>query len=595
MIGTAGHVDHGKSTLVEALTSRDPDRWDEEKRRGLTIDLGFAWADFGSTEVSFVDVPGHERYLKNMLAGIEAIDAALLVVAADEGWMPQSEEHLAVLDLLSVDRGLVALTKSDLVDEETIEIARLEILDQLEGTSLAEAPIIAVSAADGNGLDDLRSALELLVTGLEGGGDRPRMWIDRAFTISGAGTVVTGTLLGGPLSIGDQLVLYPVEQPIRVRSLQSHEKDHDSVTPNRRVAINISGAEVADAPRGSMLGVQGQWDSTERFTVAVRTARYTDELTSKGAYQLHIGSKALPVTIQAIRDSYAVLAVDERLPGLVRRQLQEEERLPLRAGDRFILRDTGRQLVVAGGVVLDPNPGRMSQALDDASRIDPSAAPDDIADALLQLRGSDELVRLAAHSGGGTPSSGILIGDEALTAAGFADLTARAEELVASEHETNPLRPGLPLATLAKHLGVAPEVAERAVEQSTRLKREGPVVAETSHDVVMSENDEEAWMRARSSLEEGLAVPRLGDLGMTQELSHLLIRSGRLVQISDDLVFLPQQIEQLVETMKGLADGFTVAEFRDATGLSRKYAVPVLEWADKEGLTVRRGDLRQVR
>lgn len=220
LIGTAGHVDHGKSTLVEALTGRDPDRWAEEKRRGLTIDLGFAWTTLGSAgEVSFVDVPGHERFLKNMLAGIEAIDVALFVVAADEGWMPQSEEHLAVLDLLGVDSGVVALTKTDAVDDEMIALIQMEIADRLVGTSLESAPILPVSARTGRGLDGLRAALAERAMAADHPGDRPRLWIDRAFSMAGSGTVVTGTLTEGPIRVGDEIVLFPVRKRTRVRGL----------------------------------------------------------------------------------------------------------------------------------------------------------------------------------------------------------------------------------------------------------------------------------------------------------------------------------------------------------------------------------------
>ncbi|HSO49564.1 MAG TPA: selenocysteine-specific translation elongation factor, partial [Acidimicrobiia bacterium] len=242
LIGTAGHVDHGKSTLIETLTGRDPDRGAEEKRRGLTIDLGFAWTTLQpGLEVSFVDVPGHERYLKNMLAGIEVVDAALFVVAADEGWMPQSEEHLAVLDLLGIDTGVVALTKVDLVDDDTVDLAIIEISEQLAGTSMESAEVIPVSARTGLGIDRLRSALADLVSGISAGGDRPRLWIDRAFTVPGAGTVITGTLIEGPIQVKDTVEILPGHRTARIRALQSHETEVDRAEPGRRLALNLSG------------------------------------------------------------------------------------------------------------------------------------------------------------------------------------------------------------------------------------------------------------------------------------------------------------------------------------------------------------------
>jgi len=248
LIGTAGHVDHGKSTLIATLTGRDPDRWEEEKRRGLTIDLGFAWTTFDTgEEVSFVDVPGHERFLKNMLAGIEVIDVALFVVAADQGWMPQSEEHLAVLDLLGIDRGVVALTKVDSVDEETVELATLEVTERLAGTGLAGAEVMPVSARTGVGIDRLRQALAELTRGIDRVGDRPRLWVDRAFPVSGAGTVVTGTLIDGPIRLGDNVEILPSHRMARVRGLQSHEREVDRAGPGRRLALNLSGVDRSDA------------------------------------------------------------------------------------------------------------------------------------------------------------------------------------------------------------------------------------------------------------------------------------------------------------------------------------------------------------
>ncbi|HEY7821199.1 MAG TPA: selenocysteine-specific translation elongation factor, partial [Acidimicrobiia bacterium] len=265
LIGTAGHVDHGKSTLIQQITGRDPDRWEEEKKRGLTIDLGFAWTTLpGGVEVSFVDVPGHERYLKNMLAGIEAIDAALLVVAADEGWMPQSEEHLAVLDLLEVRRGVVALSKIDKVEPELVELAHAEILEHLEGSTLEGVPVHPVSGVTGEGVDALLEDLAGQVGDDVTGDGRPRMWIDRVFTVPGAGTVVTGTLLGDSLAVDDTVEIQPQRIQGRIRSLQSHEKSHDRVEAGRRVALNLAGVDSHEVERGDMVGAPGQWDVSTR-------------------------------------------------------------------------------------------------------------------------------------------------------------------------------------------------------------------------------------------------------------------------------------------------------------------------------------------
>ncbi len=582
LIGTAGHVDHGKSTLVEALTGQDPDRWPEEKRRGLTIDLGFAWTTLGSAgEVSFVDVPGHERFLKNMLAGIEAIDVALFVVAADEGWMPQSEEHLAVLDLLGVESGVVALTKTDAVDDETIGLAQMEIADQLAGTTLESAPILPVSARSGRGLPELRAALSERAAAAHHPGNRPRLWIDRAFSVAGSGTVVTGTLTEGPINIGDELELLPARRRGRVRGLQSHETPIEEARPGRRLAVAIAGIERSQAFRGTMLGLPGQWDLSDRFTAVIRTARYVDALSTKGAFHVHLGSGAHPAIIKRLEAEHALITVGRPLP--------------IRTGDRFILRESGRRQVVAGGLVLDPAPGRPSQAIRSAATIDPKAGRDVIATRLLGIRGVDDVNRLAAHSGGGYPSQAAVTGGVAVDPERFGELLARAERLVAEHQDLHPLRPGLPLATLAFELGSTPELTGLLVEESTLLKRTGPDVTSTRHQQGLDAEAEASWARAEARLKSGLAVPAADDLGLDRELLHRLVRDGRLIRISDDLVFLPEQIEAIRVHLTAMTSPFTVAEFRDRSGLSRKYAIPILEWADREGLTSRRGDQRHLR
>ncbi|MDH3397899.1 MAG: selenocysteine-specific translation elongation factor, partial [Acidimicrobiia bacterium] len=410
VVGTAGHVDHGKSTLVRALTGRDPDRWAEEKRRGLTIDLGFAWTTLADgTEISFVDVPGHERFIKNMLAGSEAIDVALFVVAADEGWMPQSEEHLAVLNLLGVRSGVIAVTKADRVDDELMELVTLEVEEKLDGTSLAGAPIVPVSPVSKRGMDELRTALETAVREIGPAlvdVGRPRLWVDRSFTITGAGTVVTGTLLDGPLAAGDQVEIWPGRLRGRVRGLQSHEQDHPEVAPHNRVAVNLVGLERTEVARGAMLGRPDDWHPTATALVHIETARYLDEpLTNRGAYHLHLGSGAWPVRLRLVQGS----ELDGSGPAI----LQLSQPLPLKIGDRFILREVGRRAVVGGGRILDPHPmTRISDIrLSVETLRDMVAGPaNEQATALLQVRGRDSLARLSADSGGGVPTGAIITG-----------------------------------------------------------------------------------------------------------------------------------------------------------------------------------------
>lgn len=582
LIGTAGHVDHGKSTLIQRITGRNPDRWEEEKRRGLTIDLGFAWATLpNGTEVSFVDVPGHERYLKNMLAGVEAIDVALFVVAADEGWMPQSEEHLAVLDLLGVERGVVALTKVDTVDDDLVELARSEVEERLMKTALANAPVHPVSGVTGQGVDELLDSLSTLVPSEDPDKGRPRLWADRSFSIAGAGTVVTGSLLAGSLSVDDRVEVYPQGIETRVRGLQSHEKSHDSVSPGRRVAVNLVGVDPDEIRRGDMLGLIGQWELSRRFTAKVTPARFVAAIEPKGAYQIHLGSSAHQVDIDTIKDDYALLRIGRDLP--------------LAVGDRFILRDTGRRLVIGGGRVLDPAPGPTRRALTDAPSIDPDSTPDQIADRLLAIRRIDSVRRLTAHSGGGSALSALVVGDRVVEPGLVEELVARAVTLVETEHSARPLRDGLPIATLAERLGVEAGIAEAVVEGTDLLDRNGPDVALPGYQAGLDTAQEKAWRQARDRLAESLAVPDETDLGLDSEIVHLKLRQGDLVRISENLVYLPEQVSELTALMAGMGDSFTVADFRDAAGLSRKYAVPILEWSDKEGLTIRRGDIRSIR
>ena len=595
VVGTAGHVDHGKSTLVRALTGRDPDRWDEEKRRGLTIDLGFAWTTLADgTEISFVDVPGHERFIKNMLAGSEAIDVALFVVAADEGWMPQSEEHLAVLDLLGVSTGVVAITKSDRVDDELMEFVMLEVEEKLAGTSLAGPPAIAVSPMSGQGMDDLRAALEAAVRAagpqlVDVG--RPRLWVDRSFTITGAGTVVTGTLLDGPLATGDQLEIWPGRLGARVRGLQSHEKDHSRVEPHNRVAVNLVGLERTEVTRGAMLGRPGEWDPTETVLVQIETARYLDDpLTNRGAYHLHLGSGAWPVRLRLVEDA--------ELAGSGPAILQLSQSLPLKAGDRFILREVGRRAVVGGGRVLDPHPAsRIPEVRPTVQVLQGVVAAEagDRATVLLQVRGRDLLARLSADSGGGTPKQSVIAGPLALSQESAAALSTSAEKAVGAFHRDNPLRPGMPKASLASLLEIDPVVLDVLVDTSLRLRDDGASVAIEGFGGKLTTAQESAWEEVRTALlGAGLAVPRIKELAIDRELLHALVREGRVVRIGDELVYLPEQIEEIIQRLAGLPDRFTVADFRDAYGFSRKYAVPLLEYLDGRRVTIRDGDYRTV-
>ena len=355
VVATAGHVDHGKSSLIIRLTGMDPDRWEEEKRRGLTIDLGYAWCELPSgREIGFVDVPGHERFIANMLAGVGPVRLVLFVVAANEGWGRQSEEHLAILDVLGVEGGVVALTKRDLVDPEGLDLAEEEIRERLEGTALEHARVVRVSATTGEGLDDLRAALDdVLASASSPPETRSRLFVDRVFTIAGAGTVVTGTLSGGPMAVGDEVELYPHGRTARIRSLQSHKRDADRVIPVARVAANLVGTGKGDLARGDVVGAEGAWRPTTVFEGILSPVRgLAHPITGRGAFKVYVGAAEADAHLRIFGGSR--IEAGER--SYVR--ITTSRPLVLDVFDRFVLRESGRQETVGGGSVLDPAPPR---------------------------------------------------------------------------------------------------------------------------------------------------------------------------------------------------------------------------------------------
>ena len=371
VVATAGHVDHGKSTLVLALTGMDPDRFAEEKARGLTIDLGFAWTDLPSgREVAFVDVPGHVRFVKNMLAGVGAVDACLFVVAATEGWKPQSEEHLRILELLGIAHGVVALTKvATLADDDERGLARLDVADHVAGTFLEGAEIVGVDAVAGSGVDELRAALDRLLARTPNAADngRPRLWVDRSFAVKGAGAVVTGTLTGGSLAVDDELVVLPARHRARVRRLQSHLTSIDVAPPGRRLAVNLAGISHHVVARGDALVRDGQWTSTAAFDASLSVLASVDhDVSRRGAYHAYIGSGEYPVRLRVL--------TGEAIPpgGSAPVRVHLPVALPLAPGDRFVLRESGRSETVGGGEVTDVAPAlRRTTALKPTAAVAP--------------------------------------------------------------------------------------------------------------------------------------------------------------------------------------------------------------------------------
>ena len=565
VIATAGHVDHGKSSLVLALTGTDPDRFEEEKRRGLTIDLGFAHTTLPSGEtVSFVDVPGHVRFLRNMLAGVGAVDACLFVVAATEGWKPQSEEHLRILELLGIQHGLVALSKVDAVDDDLRELAYVDVTEHVAETFLAGAPIVPVSASTGEGLDDLRAALDDLVQSTPASADRgrPRLWLDRVFAAKGSGTVVTGTLTGGPLATGDRVVVGPRALPARIRAIQSLNQAHEAIGPGHRVALNLVGVDHADLARGDAVVQPGRWSPTTRVdaSLAVLDA-LGHQVTRRGAYLAYIGSGEHPVRVRVLGGSG--IRPGER--GFVRLHLDQP--VPLLPGDRFILRESGRQETVGGGAVLDVAPVRP------ASKVGPErweAGPVERAVADRRWVRVDELEALTGERV--PPTLGPWV-----VAPGAVE--AMVDALAARVAAAGPL--GLDVVSLDDRerevLALVP-----AVEVSAGRAR--PAAA----------GDPFADHPFLQALEAGGVTPPAPD-GVDRAELRELVRRGLVVE-RDGVYFAPSAIDAAARTaaalLAGAPEGFTVAALRDQLGITRKHALPLVTELDARGITRRRGDLR---
>ena len=577
VVATAGHVDHGKSALIRALTGRDPDRLEEEKRRGLTIDLGFAWLDLPSgRRISFVDVPGHRRFIGNMLTGVGSLNAVMFVVAANEGWMPQSEEHLAILDLLGVGQGVVALTKTDLVDSETTRDLVEQVRVKLQGTTLEALPIVPVSALTSTGLGELTQALEGISVASPSL-RRPRLWVDRAFTVAGAGTVVTGTLVGGSLTVGDSIGIWPSGETARIRGLETNDRTVDSVPPDSRVAANLQGA--AGVGRGSLLAAPGTLTPARRWLVDLRPTRYESELIERGSFLLYLGTLAISASLRLLAAGLGIV--------------EFQQPVPVEAGDRFILRETGRQRVTAGGEVMMPSPPKGAGLVELGKRLRHALphGPDAVAGEMLSHLGHVDSTSLTNWSGGSTiglRADGLAISNEEIDR-----LAAKGVEMVESHHRDHPLEAGLGLGALANSLLIGDDGARLLVERSPLLQLQGSVVSRVGIEQAQVVADPR-WPAIRARLRT-LTPPSIAEAGLPPDLLRALSRSGEVIRVSDDFVYLPETMAEVIAVIRSFETPFTVSEFRARAGVSRKYAVPLLEYADREGITLRQGDLRTSR
>ena len=601
VIGTAGHVDHGKSTLVERLTGIDPDRFAEEKRRGLTIDLGFAWLKLPSgAEIGLIDVPGHERFIKNMLSGAGGVSVCLFVVAANEGWMPQSAEHLAILDVLGVSSGVVALTKADLVDTDTLEYAQAEVEEKLAASSLAGSAVIPCSATTGAGIEALLDALGTAVDAAPPAPDfgRPRLWIDRVFTIAGSGTVVTGTLMGGSLQVGAEVEISPSGRRARVRTIQSHKKSVDEIGLGNRVALNLVGLERGEAERGDAVVTRGAWRPTNRIDASLRVSPASitgreHKLTEKGAHLLYVGSAETPVRIK-------LLGRDEVGPGEEAvAQLYLRDPLPIGPGDRFVLRDAGRVTTFGGGVVLDPLP-RIAKRTD-KGRVETleklrSALPNEALRILLEAEGELDLGDALMRSGTpDTPNDVTRLGPHVVSASRLEELADAARSALETHHASHPLEATMPRESLRAELNLEPDAFDALMAELAFVVEEGAGVRHEQHQVGLTVEQARARDEVVQRIEAaGFQPPLTTDLHIDAGLLRSLTASGELVKIDGFYLTAAQAAQARTSVRRRIEQEgpLTVAQIRDLLATTRKYAVPLCEWLDATGATRRQGDVR---
>jgi selenocysteine-specific elongation factor len=630
VIGTAGHIDHGKSALVRALTGTDPDRLKEEQERGITIDLGFAHLRSGDTNLAFVDVPGHERFIKNMLAGAGGIDLVMLIVAADESVMPQTREHFHICRLLEVPAGLIVLTKIDLVDQETRDLVALEVRELTEGSFLGDAPIVPVSSKTGAGLDDLRSALLRLAESVRSRDEeRPlRLPVDRAFIVKGFGTVVTGTLVAGAIHPDEEVTVLPDDRRAKVRGLQVHGQSAAVGRAGQRVAVNLGGIEVTEVSRGDTLAEPGSLDPTRRADVSLDLLPDAAPLGHGARVRFHHGTTEVLARVALAGSRRGDGSLAQADPGSsVYARLRLESAAVLTRGDRFIVRAYSPAITLGGGSVLDPQPPRGAIRTEAGRarfrRIDLEHADDAAAVlAFIEERGAAGLeARVLASRVGLAPAEAaqtiemlvdrqkVIAMDGVLIAHGIvAALSSALLEAIAQRHRDHPLAEGLPREEARERIfgrAAAPAfdyVIERLVSAGRIAAREhlalaGHQVSLTAEEATASDTLERVFREAGVAPPDASAVAMSSGLARdtTDRIVKLLIRRGRLVKLEgllfhvDALADLRAHVQQLKLSGTTTVD---VGAFKERYGISRKYAIPLLEYLDRERVTRRAGDSR---
>jgi len=611
VIGTAGHIDHGKSVLVQALTGIDPDRLSEEKERGMTIDLGFAWLRLpGGQEVGIVDVPGHERFVRNMLAGVGGIDLALLVIAANEGVMPQTREHLAIIDLLGIPEGIVAITKKDLVDEEWLAVVRMEVEELIKPTMLSGSPIIAVSAVTGEGLEELVSAIDkrLGATPPRKDSGRPRLPIDRVFTIAGSGTVVTGTLIDGSLTVGQEVEIVPARLKSRIRGLQTHKTGIKVASPGSRVAANLVGVTTSQLQRGDVLTRPGWLVPTRMLSARLhllpyirRPLRYNTQLS------FYTGAAEAVARVR-------LLEADELKPGETGwTQLLLDRPVALVGGDHFIIRSSTETL--GGGKVVDAHARRLRRfrpASIQGLRVKEEGTAEEVVITLLETKQPLETSDLTAQSD--LPSGEVKAAVELLvqqgrvlrigkgeagllfTSSGWESLAQKATATVQEYHRKFPARAGIPRVELGNKLRAgthSSSVLSRLIADNV-LVEEGLVIRLPEHRVELTRAQQARIDAFLHSLAQNPYAPS-SELIPEPDLLNLLVESRQVVKLSESVVFATPVYNEMVEKVTAHINAtgkITLAEVRDMFKTSRKYAQAFLENLDSRKITRRVGDER---
>ncbi len=625
IVGTSGHIDHGKTSLVRALTGTDTDRWEEEKRRGITIDLGFASLEIEpGLHLGFVDVPGHERFVKNMLAGVGGIDVVLLVIAADESVMPQTREHFEICRLLGIRHGIVVLTKSDLVDEEILELVKLEVEDYLADSFLDTAPMIPVSSTTGAGLPELGSALAEAARAVKprSSDGLLRLPVDRVFSMKGFGTVVTGTLVSGQLRVEDQVEILPGRQQARVRSVEVHGKSLRAALAGQRTAVNLGGTPKSALERGMCLAAPSQFSETTQFDAWIELLVSAKPLRHGAPVHVHLG------TSETVGRAY-ILGAQGRQAALVPGsegfvQLRLDNPLVAVSGDPFILRQFSPLTTIAGGRLLRPNAPRYKRKEDWRPLLEAlrDSQPATVLRLLCQSRPYGVSGReLTAMTGrpeqqwldlARTSESELVLREKPLWVSSFARVRQAQEQLLralARFHESNPLLAGAP--TEAIRTGEFPAAPDffadcllRRLTDSGDVAMEGELVRSAGYRIRLQADEQQA----RDSLvaafaEAGLRVPALKDFLPTlpidaaraQRVLAALLREGVLVRVSRELVFHSSAIGALRDRLAAMrGQRIQVGEFKALADVSRKYAIPLLEHFDRQKITLRDGDARRV-